>query len=83
MFMLRKNYWYIELEDGRKYPFYYKRKKEGNPLHAIPEFHHIDGIHYILDIYELLDTDEYEIYDEEDSFVLIPKNHVKRVFYVE
>lgn len=50
---------------------------------VIPEFHHIDGVHYILDIYELLDTDEYEIYDEEDSFVLIPKNHVKRVFYVE
>lgn len=71
--------WYIELKDGRQFCFYTTRDKEKNPLLEIEEFD--QGENWSLDLLSDLE-DEYPLDPEDDSFVLIPKNHVVRVFCV-
>ncbi len=78
-----KKYWHIELTDGRIYPFQWKPHNDGNPLEINTAFSHPDKKHYILDISELLKTGEYPVYEEDDSFILVPKEDIKKVFYVD
>lgn len=70
--------WYIQLEDGREFKFYYDSNSQVSPFERIDEFDKGDS--WSLDLSRELGN-EFPIDTEDDSFVLIPKNMVKKIYY--
>ena len=71
--------WYVELKDGRQFCFYHSKSNEISPFVEVEEFD--QGDHWSLDLANDLEG-EYPLDPEDDSFVLVPKDHVVRVFCV-
>lgn len=80
---MKNSTWYIEMKTGEHYPFYTNTLGDGNPVETIKEFHHADNIHYIMDISDSDAEHQFNTYEEDDSFVLIPKNRVSRIYSVD
>jgi len=69
--------WYMKTKDFDEFPFCYGEKGDGNPLENISDFD--NGNFWIVDCKNTI-GDFYPTFPEDDSFALIPKNDVIKVW---
>ena len=69
--------WYMKTKDFDEFPFYYGEKGDGNPLENVSDFDNGDS--WIVDCSRI--DDFYPTFPEDDSFALIPKNDVLKVWF--